>query len=30
MNKIAKIISLIFAFIMLLTPMAMAATPYET
>ena len=30
MKKIAKIIAFIFAFVMLLTPAAMAATPYET
>ena len=30
MNKIARIIALVFAFVMLLTPVALAATPYET
>ncbi|MBO5338516.1 MAG: YIP1 family protein [Clostridia bacterium] len=30
MKKIARIIAFMFAFVMLLTPMVMAATPYET
>ena len=30
MNKIAKIIAFVFAFVLLLAPCAMAATPYDT